>query len=142
MENWVFPLSASGSTLQDMDFEEDRMALEAYIREKTQWRDEDEVSEEEWAYYAHEYMELNPFPSEFVLTGNEFIFYQRWDGSFKTYKMNFFIPFAWEHGKFWQGQKDGIANFAPFVIARKLLEYFGLIEVRDFQPPELASADG
>ena len=44
-----------------MDFKEDQLAIEAYVRMRCGWRDESEISEEEYAEYANEYMEENPF---------------------------------------------------------------------------------
>ena len=47
-----------------MDFKEDQLAIEAYVRMKCGWRDDDEISHEEFVTYAFEYMEENPFADD------------------------------------------------------------------------------
>jgi hypothetical protein len=49
-----------------LDFKEDQLALEAYIRMRSNWCDEDEISEEQWLEYAIDYMEENPLPDMVV----------------------------------------------------------------------------
>ena len=60
-----------------MDFKEDQLAIEAYVRMRCGWRDESEISEEEYLMYAYEYMEENPFESGLVVKRFEAIFYDR-----------------------------------------------------------------
>lgn len=133
-----------------MDFEEDRMALEAYIREKTLWRDEDEVSEEEWAHYAREYMLANPIDAEASFVGNEGIIYQRWSGEFIPVRTMRFIPFYWERGQFLQDMKANAEYWADywfvgtifrFLHWRFWFEYVGLAAPRRHFPPHFARVD-
>lgn len=133
-----------------LDFEEDRMALEAYIREKTQWRDDDEVSPEECAHYASEYMTLNPISLEPIMNGREFIVYQRWDGEFIAYKMLPFLPLIWQKGKFLEGMRQSIEAWADywfvgtifrFLHWRFWFEYVGLAESRRHFPSAIAPSE-
>ena len=116
-----------------MDFKEDQLAIEAYVRMRSGWRDMDEISEEEFAEYANEYMEEHPFESGLVINKREAIFYDRINGEFLTMRTFPGIPFAWEHGYFWHSSSVYVRCFghgrgeAPSKI-RLLAEYFGLVE--------------
>ena len=147
----VFLLSASGRTLLGMDFEEDRMALEAYIREKTLWRDEDEVSPEEWAHYAWEYMCLNPIPIQPIMIDNEdLLVYNRASGQFDHYKVWLLPPIMWQPGHFAKGLRDSIEMWsdsifvgtpARFLHWRFWFEYVGLAAPRRHFPPHFAQVE-
>ena len=117
----------------DLDFKEDQLAIEAYVRMRSGWRDMDEISEEEYCEYAYEYMEEHPFESGLVVTRFEAIFYDRIDGEFTAMRIFPGIPFAWEPGHFFYslgvyvrclGQRR---RERPSRV-RLLAEYFGLVE--------------
>ena len=133
-----------------MDFEEDLLALEAYIREKTLWRDEDEVSGEEWCYYAEEYMRLHPFPDEPIFVNNECVMYQRWSGQFITLRRLPGVPFYWERGHFFKGMANAAEYWADYCFVgtsfrflhwRFWFEYVGLASPRRHFPPAFVQTE-
>ncbi len=83
-----------------MDFKEDQLAIEAYVRMRSGWRDVDEISDEEYAEYAYEYIDEHPFESGLVVNKREAIFYDRINGEFIALRTSPGIPFAWEQGYF------------------------------------------
>ena len=116
-----------------MDFKEDQLAIEAYVRMRSGWRDIDEISEEEYRTYAYEYIDDHPYESNLVVNKREAILYDRIDGQFWAMRTFPGIPFLWEQGFFWYsvgvyvrslGQSWGEAPTK----ARLLAEYFGLVE--------------
>ena len=116
-----------------MDFKEDQLAIEAHVRMRCGWRDMDEISEEEYLTYAHEYMEEHSFESWLVVNKREAIIYDRLDGQFWAMRTFPGIPFLWEKGFFWYSVGVYVRSFgqswgeAP-TKARLLAEYFGLVE--------------
>jgi hypothetical protein len=62
-----------------LDFKEDQLAIEAYVRMRCGWRDDDEISHEEFVTYAFEYMEENPFVEEGMVCAN-CVFYEGGQG--------------------------------------------------------------
>ena len=117
-----------------MDFKEDQLAIEAYVRMRSGWLDMDEISEDEYSEYAMEYMDENPFPAMPVVNGLEVVIYDRCSGEFLVLRSFPGIPFCWQPGYFWHGVRMTIFGFRqnhrenPSKI-RLLAEYFGLIEV-------------
>lgn len=97
------------------------------------WRDLDEISEEEYLEYAHEYIDEHPFESGFVVNKFEAIFYDRIDGQFWAMRTFPGIPFLWEKGFFWYSVGVYVGRFGqrrrerPSRV-RLLAEYFGLVE--------------
>jgi hypothetical protein len=117
----------------NLDFKEDQLAIEAHVRMRSGWRDMDEISEEEYLTYAHEYMEEHPFESWLVVNKREAIIYDRIGGEFLAMRTFPGIPFLWEKGFFWYSVGVYMRSFgqswgeAP-TKARLLAEYFGLVE--------------
>ena len=116
-----------------MDFKEDQLAIEAYVRMRCGWRDESEISEEEYLIYANEYMEENPFIFGLVVNGREAIVYERYSGEFLVMRTFPGIPYCWERGAFWytlpaivfrsrERQRENPSK------VRLLAEYFGLVD--------------
>ena len=117
-----------------MDFKEDQLAIEAYVRMRSGWRDMDEISEEEYMTYAYEYIDEHPCESDLVINKRDAILYNRIDGEFLAMRTFPGIPFLWEKGFFWYSVGVYVRCFgqswgeAP-TKARLLAEYFGLVEV-------------
>ena len=116
-----------------MDFKEDQLAIEAYVRMKCGWRDESEISHEEYVTYAFEYMEENPFAEDIVKITNEAIMYDRLGGEFTAWKRIRKTEFYWQPGEFWQGMGFSLQALVQNKIhkqvkLRKTLEYLGLVE--------------
>ncbi len=115
-----------------MDFKEDQLAIEAYVRMKCGWRDDDEISHEEFVTYAFEYMEENPFADDIVKRSTEAIMYDRVNGEVTVWKRIWNTEFYWQPGEFWRGMQlsveasleNRLQNHANI---RKTLEYLGLI---------------
>jgi len=117
----------------DLDFKEDQLAIEAYVRMRSGWRDESEISEEEYLIYANEYIEENPFESGLVVKRFEAIFYDRCSGEFLAMRTFPGFPYLWERGAFWytlpaivfrsrERQRENPSK------VRLLAEYFGLVD--------------
>jgi hypothetical protein len=130
----------------NLDFKDDQIAIEAHVRMRCGWRDEDEISEEEYREYAVEYMEENPFLDDIVKLPREAIMYDRFAGELTFWKRIPFTEFYWQRGEFWRGmhisliclgvnlgvvqypRKERIDGESTF---RKLGLYFGLLEYAD-----------
>ena len=116
-----------------MDFKEDQLAIEAYVRMRSGWREMDEISEEEYKTYAYEYIDAHPYEDNLVINKREAILYDRVDGQFWAMRTFPGIPFLWEQGYFWYSIGVYVRSFgqswgeAP-TKARLLAEYFGLVE--------------
>jgi hypothetical protein len=117
----------------DLDFKEDQLAIEAYVRMRCGWRDESEISEEEYLIYANEYIEENPFIFGLVVNGREGIVYDRYSGEFLAMRTFPGFPYLWERGAFWytlpaivfrsrERQRENPSK------VRLLAEYFGLVD--------------
>ena len=115
-----------------MDFKEDQLAIEAHVRMRSGWRDESEVSEEEYLEYAFEYMQEHPFDSWLVVKSFEAIVYDRVSGEFSVWRKLPGLHLYWQPGAFWCGVRaswDGIRESRrqnPSTL-RLLAEYFGLV---------------
>lgn len=127
----------------NLDFKEDQLAIEAYVRMRCGWRDMDEISEEEYIEYAIEYMAENPFADDVIKFPREAIMYDRLSGEFTTWNRIPGTEIYWQTGEFWQGVSVSVyclrvkyglvrerAYKDPNEIStfRKLAEYFGLVE--------------
>ena len=116
-----------------MDFKEDQLAIEAYVRMCSGWRDLDEISEAEYMTYAYEYIDEHPCESDLVINKRDAILYNRIDGEFLAMRTFPGIPFLWEKGHFCYSVGVYVRCFgqswgeAP-TKARLLAEYFGLVE--------------
>ena len=129
-----------------MDFKEDQLALEAYIRMRSNWCDEDEISEEQWLEYAIDYMEENPFPDMVVKSYREALVFQRLTGETTLWKRIPHTELYWEPGEFWRGMRISMRfvfsrmgielPYFYFPDFRGLAEYFGLIGGRDDETAE------
>ena len=106
------------------------------------WRDESEISEEEYLAYALEYIQDNPFADDLIKLEREVILYDRLSGEFTTWKRIPYTEIYWQPGEFWQGVsvsiyclrvKYGLVRERTYKdpnelsILRKLGEYFGLV---------------
>ena len=117
----------------DLDFKEDQLAIEAHVRMRCDWRDLEEISEEEYFFYAYEYMEEHPYESALVANRFEAIFYDRISGEFTVWRKIPALHLYWQPGYFWYGMRVSIHGIreswreSPSRI-RMLAEYFGLIE--------------
>ena len=117
----------------DLDFKEDQLAIEAYVRMRCGWRDESEVSEEEYLAYAIEYIQENPFADEAVSLPRESLTYDRLSGEFTYWRRIPNTQFYWEPGQFWFGMRMSLwCNYLRLqryrVTWRGLAEYFGLVD--------------
>lgn len=117
----------------DLDFKEDQLAIEAYVRMRSGWRDESEISEEEYLAYAIEYIQENPFADEAVSLPRESLSYDRLSGEITYWKRIQNTQFYWEPGQFWFGMRISLwCNYLRLqryrVTWRGLAEYFGLVE--------------
>ena len=116
-----------------MDFKEDQLAIEAHVRMRCGWRDESEISEEEYLMYAYEYMEEHPFESGLVVKRFEAIFYDRIGGEFTVWRKIPGVPMYWQPGYFWAGIRTSVRGIRqtrrenPSKV-RLLAEYFGLVD--------------
>ena len=115
-----------------MDFKEDQLAIEAYVRMRSGWRDESEISEAEYAEYANEYMEENPFIFGLVVNRREGIVYDRVSGEFLAMRTFPGFPYLWEPGAFWYTLRAIVfrsreARRENPSKVRLLAEYFGLV---------------
>ncbi len=119
------------------------MAIEAHVRMRCGWRDDDEISEEEYCTYAIEYMEENPFLDDIVKLPREAIMYDRFAGEVTYWKRIPFTEFYWQQGEFWRGMhlsliclgvNLGMIKYSNLRLSgedstfRKLGLYFGLLE--------------
>ncbi len=116
-----------------MDFKEDQLAIEAYVRMKCDWRDESEISHEEYVTYAFEYMEENSFADDIVKLPNEAIIYDRLGGEFTAWKRIRHTEFYWQPGEFWRGMKLSLEAYIENSFQNpskliKALEYLGILE--------------
>ena len=126
-----------------MDFKEDQMAIEAHVRMRCGWRDDDEISEEEYRTYAIEYMEENPFFDDIVKLSREAMMYDRLAGEVTYWRRIPCTEFYWQPGEFRQGMhlslvcigvNLGIIKYSNLRLLgedstlRKLGLYFGLLE--------------
>ena len=116
-----------------MDFKEDQLAIEAHVRMRCGWRDESEISEEEYLAYAIEYIQENPFADEAVSLPRESLTYDRLSGEFTYWKRIPNTQIYWEPGQFWFGMRMSLwCNYLRLqkyrVTWRGLAEYFGLVE--------------
>ena len=117
----------------DLDFKEDQLAIEAYVRMRCGWRDESEISEEEYLIYANEYIEENPFIFGLVVNGREAIVYERYSGEFLVMRTFPGVPYIWERGAFWSTVPGYVFRLRerrrenPSKV-RLLAEYFGLVD--------------
>ena len=115
-----------------MDFKEDQLALEAYIRMRSNWRDDDEISEEQWLEYAFDYMEEHPFLDMVVKSDRDALVFQRLTGETTYWKRIPHTELYWEPGEFWWGMNYSLyAAFQNFKHRpSRLLDlaiYFGLV---------------
>ncbi len=105
------------------------------------WRDDDEITEEEWLEYAIEYIAENPIPDLIVTTLREALVYDRILGEVVFWRRIPKTSLYWEPGAFWWGMKWSlIIEFhnrkqRPSRL-RVFAVYFGLIE-----DPEASSED-
>ena len=116
-----------------LDFKEDQLAIEAYVRMKCGWRDESEISHNEFVHYAFEYMEENPFLDDVVKLPTEAIMYDRVHGEITVWKRIRFTEFYWQPGEFWRGMKLSLELFIENNSQNpkrliNVLEYVGLLE--------------
>ena len=116
-----------------MDFKEDQLAIEAYVRMRCDWRDDSEISHEEYVAYAFEYMEENPFLDDVVKLPTEAIMYDRVHGEITVWKRIRFTEFYWQPGEFWRGMKLSLELFIENNSQNpkrliNVLEYVGLLE--------------
>jgi hypothetical protein len=116
-----------------VDFKEDQLAIEAYVRMKCGWRDESEISHEEFIVYAFEYMEENPFADDVVKLPTEAIIYDRIGGEFTVWKRVRNTELYWQPGEFWQGMNFSLQALFQNKLHQhqrllKTLEYLGLVE--------------
>ena len=97
------------------------------------WRDESEISEEEYMMYAYEYMAEHPFESGLVVKRFEAIFYDRIDGEFTVWRKIPGVHMYWQPGYFWAGIRISLHGIRqtrrenPSKV-RLLAEYFGLVD--------------
>jgi len=117
----------------DLDFKEDQMAIEAYVRMRSGWRDVDGISDEEYIEYAFEYMEEHPFESWLVIKSFEALIYDRVSGEFSVWRKLPGVHIYWQPGAFWSGVRaswDGNRESRRENPSRLRLlgEYFGLVE--------------
>jgi len=117
----------------NLDFKEDQLAIEAHVRMRSGWRDMDDISEEEYLEYAHEYMAEHPFADEAVMLSRESLSYDRLSGEFTVWKRIPRSQFYWEPGQFWYGMRMSlwcnyvrVGHFRSRI--RSMAEYFGLVE--------------
>lgn len=116
-----------------MDFKEDQLAIEAYVRMKCGWRDKSEISHNEFVAYAFEYMEENPFADDVVKFPTEAIIYDRIGEEFTVWKRIRHTEFYWQPGEFWRGMRLSLELFIennsqnPKRLIR-VLERVGLLE--------------
>lgn len=107
------------------------------------WRDDDEITEEEYRFYAIEYMEENPLFDDIVKLPREAMMYDRFAGEVTFWKRIPFTELYWQPGYFWSGMhlslicigvNMGIINYSKLEelseesTLRKLGLYFGLLE--------------
>lgn len=93
-----------------MDFREDQLALEAYVREACNWRDEDEITENERIKFALEYIELNPLPGAIVRLPREAIVYQRISGEFESWRRIPGTEIYFRKSNFWNWEKGNFCS--------------------------------
>ena len=86
-----------------MDFKEDQLAIEAHVRMRCNWRDDDEISDEEWLQYSLEYIAENPFAEDVIKFPREAMMYDRISGEVTTWKRIPGTEFYWQSGEFWYG---------------------------------------
>ncbi len=116
-----------------MDFKEDQIAIEAYVRMRCEWRDEDEITHEEYVKYAFEYIEEYPFADDIVKLPNEAIIYDRVGGEVTVWKRIRNTEFYWQPGEFRRGMR---LSLEALIVNRfqnpnkliEVLEYVGLLE--------------
>jgi hypothetical protein len=116
-----------------LDFKEDQLAIEAYVRMRCDWRDDSEISHNEFVHYAFEYMEENPFLDDVVKLPTEAIMYDRVHGEITVWKRIRFTEFYWQPGEFWRGMKLSLELFIENNSQNpkrliNVLEYVGLLE--------------
>ena len=126
-----------------MDFKEDQLAIEAHVRMRCGWRDDEDISEEEYRDYAIEYMDDNPCFDDIVKLPREAIMYDRFACEVTYWKRVPFTELYWQHGEFWRGMhlslicifvNLGIVKYSSLgelgqeSTLRKLGVYFGLLE--------------
>jgi len=117
----------------DLDFKEDQLAIEAHVRMRCGWRDDDEISHEEYMTYAYEYMKEHPFADDIVKLPNEAIMYDRFGGEVTTWKRIRHTEFYWQPGEFRRGMRLSLEAFLVNSFRNpnkliKVLEYVGLLE--------------
>jgi hypothetical protein len=133
LPKWCWGLYAYKQQGADLDFKKDQLAIEAYVRMRCGWRDESEISEEEYLACAIEYIQENPFADEAVSLPREFLTYDRLSGEFTYWKRIPNTQFYWEPGQFWFGMRMSLwCNYLRLrnyrVTLRGVGEYFGLID--------------
>lgn len=111
-----------------MDFKEDQLAIEAYVRMKCGWREDSEISHEEFVTYAFEYMAEHPFADDIVKLPTEAIIYDRLGGEVTVWKRIRNTEFYWQPGEFWRGMNLSIEAILENKLhdrekLRKTLEY-------------------
>ena len=116
-----------------MDFKEDQLAIEAYVRMRCDWRDDSEISHEEFVTYAFEYMEEHPFADDIVKLPKEAIMYDRIAGEVSVWKRIRNTEIYWQPGEFRQGvmlsfQAIMSNKIHEHLRLKQTLEYLGLIE--------------
>ena len=125
-----------------MDFKEDLLAIEAHVRMRCEWRDEEEITYEEYVKYAFEYIEEYPFADDIVKLPNEAIIYDRVGGEVTVWKRIRHTEFYWQPGDFRRGMRLSLEALIvnriqnPHTVI-KVLEYLCLLE-----PPSLKSIEG
>ncbi len=107
------------------------------------WRDDDEISEEEYRTYAIEYMEENPLFDDIIKLPWEAMMYDRFAGEVTFWKRIPCTELYWQPGDFWRGMhlslicigvNLGIIKYSSLgelgeeSTLRKLGLYFGLLE--------------
>ncbi len=116
-----------------MDFKEDQLAIEAYVRMRCGWRDESEISFEEFIQYAFQYIEENPFMDDVVKLPREAIMYDRLGGEVTVWKRIRYTEFYWQTGEFRRGMRLSLEaaienRFQNPKRLVKILENIGLLE--------------
>ena len=86
-----------------MDFKEDQLALEAYVRHACNGRDDDDITDEEVRKYSLQYEEANPWPGKIVKFPTKAIVYNRFSGDYSVWRRIPKTEFYWEPGDFWNG---------------------------------------
>lgn len=103
------------------------------MRMRCEWRDEDEITYEEYVKYAFEYIEEHPFADDIVKLSNEAIIYDRVGGEVTIWKRIRNTELYWQPGEFRRGMRLSLEALIVNRIQNpnkliEVLEYVGLLE--------------